>query len=307
MNESELKEKLNEYRSQVEGRSREIESILRQLRMLQKDANKFRTQRDEGNEKCKKLSAEAKELREKRDSINKKIAGIKEKRGKITEKIKGLSSEIKKSKEQRDELNKTARGTDQSLGKLFEKNLSILLNEDIPLSRETRIFENILEMKDRLKSAKEATDLHMKVVTTYEGLKGLDVEVDGISAEVRKLADESEKYHLQAVSIYDTVDKMRKESDEAHKKLLEKYDEMNPLRDRITALKEEIAKIQEEMAPYSDQFAEIKSKKDEERKAQMALEVKEKLKSSKRLSFDDFKTLMEGNAIAIEKDGGSSK
>ncbi|MCX6694839.1 MAG: hypothetical protein NTU61_00890, partial [Candidatus Altiarchaeota archaeon] len=205
----------------------------------------------------------------------------------------------KSSKEKRDDLNKTARGTDLSLNKLYEKNLVKLLNDDIPLKKEIQLFESLLEMKDRLKSAKEATELHIKVVSTYEGLKGLDDEADAISVEIRKIADESEKYHLEAVSLYDTIDKMRKESDEAHKLLLERYDAMNPMRDRITVLREEIKKIQEEMAPYGEQMDELRVKKDEERKAQMALEAKEKLKSSKRISFDDFKVLIEGNGIEL--------
>ena len=306
MNENELKGKVNEYRTEIEKRNKEIDSALHQIRFLQKDANKLRMQRDEGNEKCKKLSAQAKELREKRDSLNDKIAVLKEKRNKLMVEIKGLSGEIKKSKEQRDTLNKTARGTDVSLASLYERNLNALLNDDLPLKKEIRLFEGIFEMEGRLKSAKEATGLHQKVVSTYEGLKGLDTEADELSAEIRKLADESEKYHLQAVAIYDSIDKLRKESDESHKQLLEKYDAMNPMRDRITALKEEIKKISEEMTPYSDQLNEVRAKKDEERKLQMAMEVKEKMKSNKRLSFDDFKTLMEGNALEEgEKPSGS--
>jgi uncharacterized coiled-coil DUF342 family protein len=299
MNESEIKDKVNHYRSEIEQRSKEIESVMRQIRLIQKDANRLRSLRDDGNEKCKKLSAEAKELREKRDSLNGKIVVLKEKRGKLMKEIKGLSGEIKSSKEKRDKLNMSARGTDSSLNTLYEKNLNALMTEDMPLKREIRLFESIFDMEGRLKSAKEATELHIKVVSTYEGLKGLDTEADTISAEIRKLADESEKYHLEAVSLYDSIDKMRKESDEYHKQLLEKYDAMNPLRDGITVLREEIKKVQEEMSPYSMQLDELKSKKDEERKAKLALDAKEKLKSSKRLSFDDFRALIEGNGISI--------
>jgi len=299
MNEGELKDKVNKYRTQIEQMEGEIEGVLSQIRIFQREANKLRSLRDEGNEKCKKLSASAKELRDKRDALNGTIAELKEKRTSLMSQIKGMSSEIKKSKEERDKLNQSARGTDSSLNALFERNLNMLLNEDIPLSKEIRLFEGIFEMKDRLKSAKEATGLHLKVVSTYEGLKGLDVQADDISAEIRKLADESEKYHLEAVSIYDSIDKLRKESDEYHRQLLEKYDAMNPLRDRVTALKEDIKKISEEMGPFLEQLGEIKSKKDEERKAQMALDVQKKLKSSKRLSFDDFKTLIEGNGISL--------
>jgi uncharacterized coiled-coil DUF342 family protein len=168
------------------------------------------------------------------------------------------------------------------------------LNQDIALDKEIKLFNGIFQLMERLEAAREATEFHKKVLSTYQEIKGLDEKADGISAEIRALADESEKYHLQAVGIYGRVDELRKEADESHRKLLEKYAVLNPLRDKATAIRNELAKVQEEMTPYKEELDKIKAKRDEERKAQRAVEAKEKLKNSKRITFDDFRAIIEG-------------
>ncbi len=294
MNENELKDKLNAYRAEISKKKRGISDILSEVRVHQREANKLRRKRDEGNDLCKKLSQEARELREKRDSLNAEIAKLKKERSKTNAEIKDKSGRIKDSKKKRDKLNRSARGTDESLSTKYDSMLTDLINKDIPLDKEQRLFEAVFKVEERLEAAKEATEFHQDVVSTYEEIKSLDDRADAISAEIRKLADESEKYHLQAVDIYKQVDEVRKEADDYHAKLLEKYDVMNPMRDKITAVNKEIEKIQEEMAPFMGEMDKIKAKREEERLAQRAVEAQEKLKSSKRISFDDLKAIMEG-------------
>jgi len=293
MNEKELKDNLNELRTKANKKKKEINEVLTELRIHQKDVNQLRNKRDEGNDQCKNLSQEARKLREKRDKLNHKISKLKEKRKKLNDKIKSNSGKIKDSKEKRDKLNRSARGTDTSLSSKYESSMDDLLNKDIPLESEIRLFESIFKLAERLEAAKEATEFHKKVVSTYEVIKGLDDEADALSSEIRKIADESEEYHLKAVEIYQQVDEIRKEADENHKKLLEKYETLNPLRDKITALRKDLEGIQELMSPYTDEMDKIRSKRDEEKKAQRAVEAKEKLKTNKRISFDDLRAIID--------------
>lgn len=295
MNEKELKDKINTLRTEIGKKKKEINKVLAEVRTHQKEINELRTSRDQGNEECKKLSQEARVLREQRDELNKQISKLKDERKKLNDKIKSMSGTIKDSKVKRDELNKSARGTDSNLATRFERDMDSLLNKDIPLDKEVKLFNSIFKLIERLEAAREATEFHKKVVETYEEIKGLDDKADELSAQIRKLADESEKYHLQAVEVYQRVDSIRKEADESHKKLLEKYKVVNPLKDNITAIRKEMEKVQEEMAPFAEEMEKIRAKREGERKAQMAVEAKEKLKTSKRISFDDFRAIIDGD------------
>jgi uncharacterized coiled-coil DUF342 family protein len=59
------------------------------------------------------------------------------------------------------------------------------------------------------------------------------------------------------------------------------------------------------MEPYVEEWDKIRAKRDGEKKAQRAIEAKEKLKTSKRISFDDFRAIIEGDdgADAVESSG----
>ncbi len=293
MNENEIKDKLNELRQEIDKKKREINEILSEVKVHQRDIFSLRQARDQGNDDCKRLSQEARQLRDKRDEMNAKIAALKEERRQINDRIKSLSGDIKDSKEKRDELNRSARGSDASLIDRYEHDMDALLNKDIPLDREVRLYDTIFALMERVEAAKKATSFHKKVVSTYDGIKSLDERADTLSADIRALAEESEKYHLKAVEIYSTVDETRKKADESHAKLLEKYNIVNPLRDKVTAIKKEIDAIEAQTAPYDDEMAKLRSVKEGERKAQIAVEAKQKLKSSKRISLDDFRAILE--------------
>jgi uncharacterized coiled-coil DUF342 family protein len=295
MNENELKEKINALRGEADKKKKEINDILSEIKVHQREIGSLRDTRDLGNEECKRLSMEARQLREKRDDLNKRIAAIKEERRKINDQIKSRSGDIKDSKEKRDLLNRSARGSDLSLVSRYERDMAALVGQDIPLEKEIQIFDSIFKLMDRVEAAKEATEFHKKVISTYDEIKSLDERADKISADIRALADESEKYHLAAIDIYAKVDELRKKADESHAKLLEKYNVINPSRDKITELKKEIDEIQDQMSPYNDEMDKIRAAREGERKAQLAVEAKQKLKTSKRISFEDFKAILDGD------------
>ncbi len=295
MNEKDLKDNLNKLRADADKKRKEIYEILTEVRTHQKEITTLRKNRDQGNEQCKTLSQEAKKMRENRDELNQKIAKLKDKRKKINEKIKSMSGAIKDNKEKRDELNRSARGTDEALKVRYEKDIDALLNQDIPLEKEKKIYASIFTLIERLQAAKEATNFHQKVITAYDGIKELDTKADKLSAEIRAFADESEKYHLKAVGIYAQVDETRKQADESHEKLLEHYKIVSPMRDRISEIKVELDKLNEEMSPYLGDMDKIRTEKEHEKRVKLAAEAKEKLKSSKRISFDDLKAIMDGN------------
>lgn len=295
MNEEEIQEKLDEYRSFVEENRKKINGLISEARDHQKDISHLRKERDRGNDRCKELSIKAKQMREKRDALNNEIAQLKSQRKELNDKIKNMSSAIKGHKEKRDELNREARGTDQSLVQRYGKDMDSLLNKDISLDREIKLFNNIFQLQDRVEAAKEATEFHKKVISTYDGIKEYDDLADKLSDKIRQLADESEKYHLKAIEIYSQVDKIRGEADQCHERLLEKYKIVSPIRDKITAIKKEMESRQEKMLPHLGQMDKLNLGKDVERRAQKAADAKKKLKDSGRISLDDLKALMDSS------------
>lgn len=300
MNEKDLKEKINALRHEIDKRNKDIRKLYREINFHKAEADKLRIGRDESGTKIKKVNAEAKEFIKKRDEVNKEISELKKKRSLLLTEIKNLRGNIKDTKVQRDELNRIARSTNERLQISYESSLDTLLNKDIPLQDEIRIFENLFEIRERLIAAKKANIMHQSVSRTYENMKDINKELDDIHSKIQNLAQESQKNHEDAMRIYKEIDELRKYSDECHRGLLEKYDLMNPLRDNVTSIKNEIREIQEKLTPFVIELEKIRSEREERRKEESVIEAREKLQGKKRLTIEDFRILLERNEIKFE-------
>ncbi len=304
MNEKELKAKVNEFRKEMNAKNSLIEDLYKKIDAHKKDSEKYRTERDTGNDKIRELAEKAEVFKKKRDELNSQIAKLKEQRAEHTDKIKKLSSEINDSKSARDNLNESARGTYEMLSGIYESDMDALLNKDIPLDREIEIFRNISNLKGRLESSQKADEIHKSVSNNYSALRELNKIVRDISKDIKTLADESQENHVSAMKIYDELDAIRKSANESHEKLMQKYDEMTPHRDEIKKLKEDIKKIREDVAPYLDELDKIRLEKEEHVKETTVAKAKETLKNKKRLSMADFKLLLESDEIPMKKGKG---
>jgi len=293
MSEKELKKKVGELKHVIEEKKKEVRELQSQLSHLRRESSEFRTKRDQLNAKAKEFSTQAKEAIQKRNGLNKQIAELKKKRREQISKMKALAGHIKESKRKRDDLNRSARGTDEILQERFQRDLGLLLNEDIPLEQEMKLFERVLEVKDRLASAELATGLHQKVVDNYSKLKDINIAADEFTRQIQELAAQSDKHHEEAMTMFKEIKPLRAQSDELHCRVVEKYEAMKPLRDSVAQVREAIEKLREEMAPHIDELEKIRLERERKKKAETAKEVREKIGKKKRISLEDFRVLLE--------------
>lgn len=302
MAEKELKDSINVLRQEIAQKEKQIKELYKEINIYKKDADLLRAKRDEATEKANKLGEEAKKFTASRDELNDKIAELKNKRGELVSRIRGITKSIRETKGMRDKLNKTAKGTDRMLLSLYSGDLGVLLNKDIPLEEEIRIFEKVFELGERVEVAKQADEVHKSIIENYDSVQELKKELDLIHEHIQKIACDSQEYHENAMKIYKDVSLLRKESDENHKKLLEKYDAMNPLRDRVRDIKGEIKTIQEKLSPHLQEMDKIRFERESKKRDRDILEAKEKLQASKRLSLNDFRLLLERGELDLENE-----
>jgi uncharacterized coiled-coil DUF342 family protein len=118
--------------------------------------------------------------------------------------------------------------------------------------------------------------------------------VGGQLTDLSTIADE---YHKKVVETYGEIKKKNEEASEAHKRLTERYGESDPIRSQIGAIKDEIGKIREELAPVNDALEDIRLKREENRRLELAREAREKLKTSKRVSLNDLRIILEQGGL----------
>lgn len=301
MTDNDIKSKANQLRNAIERDEKALRAVFRELKNHRADTDDLRKKRDELNEKVRELSKAAQKCRAARDEINAKIAEIKKERTGIIADSKERSETISTLKAKRDELNKVSQGTCDSLAKGYRKDLETFLNADIALDHEKDLFDRLQRFPERLSAAQEANVLHRKIQETYDSSKGVYTRNDELSAEIKKLSEESQKHHLEMIDGYHKVDEVRKEADSCHRRLTEKYTLTKPISAKIDPLRKSIARARAELDVYLEKTKEIQDIKDEKRMDKNHDSAREKLKNNGRLSLEDLSVLIEKGDIEFEK------
>lgn len=293
MNERELKNRVNDLRTQISQNERALKSIFNELGLHRTNVDELKEKRNELNLKVKELVQKARELKEKRDAANDKIEVLKAKRSIIQTETNKAVSEITQLKTERENLNKLSRGSLDSLSKTYASELETFLNADIPLKVEIDIFEKLIELEERLDAASSADNVHIKILEAYETSKSIHYDADEINKQIRTLAQESQKYHLTMLDIYRTTDEFRKEANLCHSQIKDKYATFGPLRNKIDPLKAKTAQLREELSVYLEKLNDIQLAKDDKKIDSQHTAAKEKLKKKGRLSLEELGVLMD--------------
>ncbi|MBN1134653.1 MAG: phosphoserine phosphatase [Methanosarcinaceae archaeon] len=293
MNERELKNRINDFRTQISQNERVLKSIFNELKLQRTNVDELKEKRNELNLKVKLLVQEARELKEKRDAANDKIEVLKAKRSNIQTENNKAVNEIAQLKTERDNLNKFSRGNLGSLLKTYADELDSFLNAEIPLKVEIDIFERLIELEERIAAASSANDVHNKILEAYETSKNIHNDADEINKQIRTLAQESQKYHLSMLDIYKTNDECRKEANLCHSQIKDKYATFGPLRNKIDPLKAKTAQLREELSVHLEKLNDIQLIKDEKKIDSQHTVAKEKLRKKGRLSLEELGVLMD--------------
>ncbi|MFH1125972.1 MAG: hypothetical protein V1703_02500 [Candidatus Altiarchaeota archaeon] len=260
----------------------------------------LKAERDKFNNTVKDLSSRGKRLRSERNKLNDSVASLKQKRAELIEKIKKLRGDAKVFVDERKTLSKDAGGLSGKIVLKLNKIFNQLLCEEMFLEKEQKLFEDAISISQKLDIAMKADEIHSSVLSKYGEIAAIENEVNTISEEIRCTAREAEEKHVGSLKVYSELDSIRKQSDEFHKKLLLKYEELKPIRDKINALKDEIKLTEDEMDTVYSTLAKSRESSITKKRAEKISEAKEKLKTGKRISFDDFKSIIESESLTSE-------
>ncbi|WNY26687.1 DUF7121 family protein [Methanolapillus ohkumae] len=301
MTENEVKSKSNKLRTTLDRDEKTLKNIFKELKLHRADVEDLKKKRDALNAQVRDLSKTAQVSRNKRDEVNQKIAELKGSRTTEMADTKSKSEEINQMKARRDECNKISQSTFEGLSKGYRAEIKTFLEMDINLEHEKSSFEKLLNLSVRLEAAKEANVLHHQMKEFYESNKGMYQKSDELSAEIKQLSDESQKYHLEMIEMYRKVDELRKEADGYHKRLTERYAMIKPISAKIDPLKKSIAITRRELDIYLERGKDFQAEKDEKRVDKIHDSAKEKLKQNGRLSLEDLGALIEKGDIKFNK------
>jgi uncharacterized coiled-coil DUF342 family protein len=221
LSESELKNKINIYRQQIDHKERDIKSLYQEMNLLNKGGYELRAKRDELNSQVKEIKEKADEYKNKRDEVNKKIAELKKQKDKLKGQKDGYTGKMGELKKTRDDLNNLAKGRLESLNNAYRDELEKFSTADIPLEHEQFLLKRIKELGERLTATREANTIHGEMSNIYTKMSEFHQELDAIYAVIRDMAMESQEYHIAMLEVYASVDETRREANEYHQRLMD--------------------------------------------------------------------------------------
>lgn len=275
-----------------------IKVLIEKLSMLQKQRRivvseilSLAERRNKLNEAFRCLKLEIKGLRESRNSLNIELQRLKEERRSLLE-----------ERRIKIEILKTLRGEFNALEKnLPSKNLKSLLDEigsiewkiqttPMDLREERQLIEKIGKLEAQVKIYRKINDLKSRIIETEAEIKAIGAKVKSINGEISKILSQSRTFHEKIIKKIEEANNVKTEADKLHQLFLHLKEQEAKLRQEIAEIRGEIQRIKEEIKAEE----EIKRKAIEEAILEdSAKKALEKLKQGEKLTWEEFKLLLE--------------
>ncbi len=306
----------------IEGDSIEYEKRLQELknalREKEAEALNLRAKRDELNNEVKILSLRIREKREvlaeyrariseiieEKNRLIEEIRKLKEQKNKISEKLSELRSLLREKREKMKNLRALIGRrlpSEEDLAEKLEKLEWEYQTRSMPLEEEKIYVERIEKLGRTLANVRKYNKLREEVAKIKE-------EIASLIAMRKEIIDKMNEYSNKYLSLKDELTKLKSMRDQLKteiENLVEQRDkirnEANGYHQKFIETNNEIRKLQEEIERIAILLkASQLSRIIEERRKSLyskAKEVYEKYKRGERLTFEEFKLLVEFNMI----------
>lgn len=257
---------------------------------LNKQADRWKKERDQLNESVKDLQAKARMEKEERDRINVQVAEIKKRveglRLELAEKmetVEGLDDEIEESRRRlrsRRRLEEELRG--------IEWELSTTPTLEIQ-DREAALVKRSRELRLELEEYSKIDAQHSEYFHSLADSKAVDLEIRRGRDEMGSLHDESQKHHERMLALYKKADEERERSDEAHKKFVECLASIRAVNERLDPIMSQLRDQRKVLRDADRRMAQRRSRSIEEKKRELAKEARRKLEAGGKLTIEEMK------------------
>ncbi|MHA1213890.1 MAG: coiled-coil protein [Candidatus Hodarchaeales archaeon] len=257
------------------------------------------------NEQVKELITTAKEEREKRDKCNEAISAIKEKKNLLIKELEGFEKQAETLSEQlaekQEKTTQNKRRMDFSAKKIRkeiqELEWKIQTSSNLSINEEREIVEQIARLEQKFRDVRETDVLSRDLKTFNTRIKVLRGRLRALENELRSQARESRFHHKTMIQAFKNADILRKQADELHAQFLDAKKQANAIHNEYLSYIREISRIRQDISKSKQK---IRAKQDAQRKEKLeerTEDAKKKFEEGRKLSFEEFRTLIDKGLI----------
>ena len=274
-----------------EDRLEEVASSLFDKRdELNRQAERWKRERDQLNESVKDLQGKALGEKEERDKINEKVAEIKKRveglRVDLAEKrgsAEGLDEELEEGRR----MLRSRRRLEEELREI-EWELSTTPTLEIK-DREEELTERARELRLELEEHTKLDAKDDRYLHSLADSKAVEVGIREGLDEMRALHEVSQEHHEKMLALYRKADEERKRSDEAHKRFVECLNEIKEVNGELDTVMAELRKQRKELKDTDRRMAMRRSTYLQEKQKELAAEARRKLEAGEKLTLEEMK------------------
>jgi len=285
--------------SSDEERIQEKEMDARALRekreTLEREAERWRKQRDRLNESVKTLRDKALIERDERDRINGQVAEVKADIRNLFAEMDGKRNRLAQIEMELESERRRLPPKDKIERSLRSIEWELMTTPTMEMKgRESSLIDEADSLRKALAEHRKLEALFDRRLDSMADSKAVELGLRERREEIRRLHETSQEHHEAMIQLFRKVDEERKLADEAHGNFIEKISELRAVDKELGRLNAEIRGIdlgqrERNGALRAKRRRELNAKKQELQEA-----AKIKLEKGQKLSFEELKLLYEG-------------
>ena len=279
-----------------------IEELYRRLNVLKaerddlnKKAQTWAERRNRIHEEIRKIRLLIRDLKQRRDSLNKEVKHLKAIRKVELERRDEILREIR---ELRKERNRIAAGKPPRSQSYLENQIKRIewkiQTEPLPLDAERKLIDQIKILEAQLEVYRRIGSINNKIAELRKEADKLKAEAFNYRSRILEISAESQEFHAKMLKRIEEAKELKAKADEMHQRYAENKEKVKAINLEIKKTLGEIRSIRELL-----KSEEEKERRRRESDLQRQTEEKalEKLKRGEKLTFDEFKILLEKGKI----------
>jgi len=281
---------------------RQIEELYRRVRLLRAErdglkekARIWADKRDRLHEEIRDLRLQIHSLRQRRDALNVEVKHLKSLREALLRRRKEILEEIVKLRQEKRRMNAEKPFHSQSyLKKKIERIEWKIQTESLPLDVERELIDQVKALEAQMEFYRKAEKIKSRIADLRREADRLKADSLDYRSRIHETAAQSQEFHMKMLKKIEDVRRLKAKADEMHQQYAEFRDKAKAI---SLELKETLAEIRTLREQLKTREEEERKQKEEELQKQMEKDALEKLRRGEKLSFDEFKILIEKGLI----------
>ncbi len=284
----EKRRELNRLWKEVLELKAEMERVLNENRVLVERRNSLR-------ERVGELRFEVKKIRDERNTVNEEIRKL---RNILADLRKEYQEKLNALRELKREVRERLRAKPNMDKESIEKEISDIdwriQTSIMSLEEENKLVKRVQSLENQLMFYRKLEAMENEIASLGNEIKRIKDEIASCKNEIAEKIEKNRELRKRMTEYFGEIDKLRAEANKLHETYLENKEKLSSLRlkyvellAKVTAIKKMIREEEEERK--AEALAALKEK--------IEKEALEKLKRGEKLSFEEFKILIEQGKI----------